>query len=94
MQVLPKDIRLLVLDYITLKSDLKAFCETSKVCRDLAVPRLYRSITLAIWQESDYNVKRFLRCIAAGARRHFRHFRCMTFEDSKPPEEPHLLQLA
>jgi hypothetical protein len=93
MLSLPTDVQLLVLDYITLKSDLRALCETSKACHDLAVPHLYHSIRLATWQAADFDVRRFLRCVGAGAGRHLRYVRCMTFEGSKPPEEPRSLQI-
>ena len=57
MLALPTDVQLLVLDYITLNSDLKALCKTSKACCDLAVPRLYHSIRLATWQAIDFEVE-------------------------------------
>jgi hypothetical protein len=42
MLTLPADVQLIVLDYITTNADLKVLCVTSKACRELALPRLYR----------------------------------------------------
>jgi hypothetical protein len=46
MEAIPTDIVLLIVDCITLTSDLKALCQTSRTYRKLVLPRLYHRIHL------------------------------------------------
>jgi hypothetical protein len=88
MLVLPNDVRLLILDYLTLKRDLKALCGTSRACRELVLPQLYHDIYLITWDLQQARLKRFARCVAAGAGAHLRCTRSLTLEIVRPPSEP------
>jgi hypothetical protein len=90
MEALPIDIVLLIVDCITLKSDLKALCQTSKTYHKLVLPRLYYRIQLILWDHDQNRLRQFARCIAAGAGAHLRHTRCLIIEDTKPPAEPQI----
>ncbi|KAF2638100.1 hypothetical protein P280DRAFT_432294 [Massarina eburnea CBS 473.64] len=94
MPKLPTDIQLEVLDNVHLKSDLKALCLVSKSWRALAIPRLYRDVSLITWplRPRDRNriphTSRFVRSVAAGAGLHLKYTRILTIENSQPPPEP------
>jgi hypothetical protein len=88
MAFLPNDVVLLIVEHITLKSDLKALCQTSRTYRKLVLPRLYHRVHLISWDNEQYRLKQFARCIAAGAGAHLRYTRCLIIEDTKPPAEP------
>ena len=83
MLSLPVDIQLLVLDYITLKSDLRALCATTKACRHLVLPRLYQKILLVTWDQQVLG--QFAQCVARGAGTHLQFTRSLTFESNTPP---------
>jgi hypothetical protein len=88
MEALPIDIVLLIVDCITLRSDLNALCQTSKTYSKLVLPRLYHRIQFISWDDDQNQLRQFARCIAAGAGAHLRHTRCLIIEDTKPPAGP------
>jgi hypothetical protein len=90
MEALPIDLVLLIVDCITLKSDLKALCQTSKTYRKLVLPRLYYRIQLILWDDAQKQLRQFARCIAVGAGAHLRYTRCLIIEDTKPPAGPRI----
>jgi hypothetical protein len=90
MEAIPTDIVLLIVECITLKSDIKALCQTSRTWRKLVLPRLYHRVHLISWDENQYRLRQFARCIAAGAGAHLRYTRCLIIEDTKPPAEPQI----
>jgi hypothetical protein len=61
MLVLPNDVQLLILDYLTLKTDLKALCGTSCACRELVLPQLYHDIYLIAGESNRWRLERFAR---------------------------------
>ncbi|KAF2463216.1 uncharacterized protein BDR25DRAFT_347422 [Lindgomyces ingoldianus] len=87
---LSADVKLVVLDYITRPSDLKALCLTSKAWRSVATPRLYLNIELYIHDRDD--ISRFMRCIGAGASLHLKAIRRLTFIDEEGPPESILVR--
>jgi hypothetical protein len=89
---LPGDVQFLILDLIPSKSDLKALCETSKACRELALPRLYHHIEIRSWL--PFGLLLFVRCAVEGAEKHCRFVRHLTIEDCKPPTDPYTQQIA
>lgn len=89
MLELPTNIQLLLLDHIVSAADLKALCLTCTSIRAIATPRLYQNIRLHV---QTNHIVRFLKSIAAGAGRHLRHTRGLTFEVWPPPSEPATVQ--
>ena len=90
MLSLPLDVKVLILGNIPSKADLKALCLTSKELQDVAIPFLYHTICLRIWDNDDATL--FARSIASGVGRHLRHIRSLTIENARPPREPNTLQ--
>ena len=77
-----------VLEYTSLKSDLKALCQVSKALHQRVIPRLYRDVELYLWHTKHDNLQRLLRSIPDGAGYGLRYTRSIRFEDSRPPLEP------
>jgi len=90
MVFLPSDVLLLIFDYVTVKTDLKAICEVSKGYHELALPLLCREVCLTVWILQLPKLKRFLQWNSAGTNAHLRHTRSLIIERSAPPSEPRL----
>lgn len=91
MLTLPADIKLLILDHIDCKADLRALYYVSRAGRELVLPRLYRHINLITWDPGQKQLRCFVRCMSAGAGLHLRFTRVLTFETERPPPLQHQL---
>ncbi|KAF2657549.1 hypothetical protein K491DRAFT_594799, partial [Lophiostoma macrostomum CBS 122681] len=60
-------------------------CLTSKALRSMALPRLYRSISLRTWEGGQAGSRGFVKAVAAGAGPHLHFTRSLSFEDDPPP---------
>jgi hypothetical protein len=88
MDDIPKDIVLLIFDYITLKADLRTLCEVSHAHRALALPHLYHSVRLITWDFEQVQLKGFLRYVSLSAASPLQYIRSLVIEDTRPPPEP------
>ena len=90
MYRLPLKLKDLILEHIPSKADLQALCLTNKSIRTAATPWLYHTVCIRTWMRNG--TARFVHSMVAGAGRHLRHTRSLTFEDEKPPSEPKIAQ--
>jgi hypothetical protein len=90
MVLLPSDVLLVIFDYVTGRTDLKAICEVSKGYYELALPLLYREVCLTASVFQLPKLKRSLQCISAGTSAHLRNTRSLILEGTAPPPEPRL----
>ncbi|KAH7346931.1 hypothetical protein BKA66DRAFT_478122 [Pyrenochaeta sp. MPI-SDFR-AT-0127] len=86
MVQLSNDIWMLILDYITVTSDLQSLCLTSRNLRVLATPRLYDTVHIRLWDHRQ--VETILGSLKIGAVTSFDDTRTVIFEDEGPPREP------
>ncbi|KAF2131757.1 hypothetical protein P153DRAFT_395065 [Dothidotthia symphoricarpi CBS 119687] len=78
---LVEDVKRTVLDYISLPSDLKALCLTSRSWRDVTTKCLYTNIVLDI-RFRDGQLSTFDRCLKHGALEYLQHARTLTLLDT------------
>ncbi|KAH3918611.1 hypothetical protein HBH56_038810 [Parastagonospora nodorum] len=90
MDLLPSDVLLVIFDYFTVRTDLKAICEVSKGYYELALPLLYREVRLTASVFQLPKLKRSLQCISAGTSARLRYTRSLILEGTAPPPEPRL----
>jgi hypothetical protein len=71
---------------INVLTDLRSLCLTSRVLRELATPRLHKTIIIPLCNGTA--VDTFIRSVSREASRHLGNTRILVFEDTRPPQEP------
>jgi hypothetical protein len=67
------------------QADFRSLCLTSRTLRELATPRLYHTVAVALWDQTATN--KFVRSVAQGAGLHLQYTRTLVFEDAQPAKD-------
>jgi hypothetical protein len=70
---------------VDFNSDLKSLCLTSKYMSSLALPRLYSTVCVRLWDKRP--LEAFFRSVGHGAGLHFGKTKTLIQENDEPPCE-------